>query len=200
MKSRLKHAATRSLSISTAMLVACVATLTGLVPNPAKAQDTQPQPRNNFVIDVVEDCNHAYINPVDPKENTAADVSPGDTIVVQGTIYPGGTLKAGAQTNLPTAPGAIGRWLSRAVFVVNTAQFSGNVSPIAFATMLYMFPNSSSSLVSEGLVPNIGTAEQRAVIGGTGGFVDASGQVTHQNLGTNGTGCFNYRFTFTLKR
>jgi hypothetical protein len=199
MKSRLKHAAIRSLA--TTMLVACAATLSCLVSTPAQAQpNAPPQARNDFVIDVVEDCNHAYINPVDPKENTATDVAPGDTIVVQGTIYPGGTLKAGAQKNLPTDPGSIGKWLSRAVFVVNTAQFNGGVSPIAFATMLYMFPDSSSSLVSEGLVPNVAHTEQRAVIGGTGMFSDTAGQVTHQNLGTNGTGCFNYRFTFTLKR
>ena len=80
MKTKLKRAAIRSLS--TTMLVACAATLS-LVSNPAQAQQNAPlQPRNDFVIDVVEDCNHAYINPVDPKENTATDVSPGDTIVV----------------------------------------------------------------------------------------------------------------------
>jgi hypothetical protein len=198
MKSRFARAAIRSLS--TTMLVACAATLT-LVSNPAKAQQsTPPQPRNVFFIDVVEDCNKAFVNPVDPKENTVTDTAPGDTIVVGGTIYPGGTLKTGAQKNLPTDPGAIGTWLSRAVFVVNTAQFNGGVSPIAFATMLYMFRDSSSSLVSEGLVPNVAGTEQRAVVGGTGMFADAAGQVTHQNLGTNGTGCFNYRFTFTLKR
>jgi hypothetical protein len=198
MTSELKRTPIRSLT--TAVLFACAATVFCLVSNPVQAQqNTPPLPRNVFAIDVVEDCNHAYVNAVNPNES-ASDTSPGDTIVVQGTIYPGGTLKSGAQTNLPTAPGAIGKWLSRAVFVVNTAQFSGGVSPIAFATMLYMFPDSSSSLVSEGLVPNIGATEQRTVIGGTGMFVDAAGQVTHQNLGTNGTGCFNYRFTFTLKR
>jgi hypothetical protein len=199
MKSRLKRAAIRS--HSTTMLVACVATLSCLVSTPAKAQQsTPPQPRNVFYLDVAEDCNAAYTNPVDPKENTATEVAPGDTIVVGGTIYPGGTLKTGAQKNLPTDPGAIGKWLSRAVFVVNTAQYNGGVSPIAWATMLYMFPDSSASLMSEGLVPNIAHTEQRAVIGGTGIFADAAGQVTHQNLGTNATGCFNYRFTFTLKR
>ena len=199
MKSRSKRAAIRPLS--TTMLIAGMATLSCLVSNPAKAQENTPFPsRNVFFIDVAEDCNDAYINPVDPKENTAVDTSPGDTIVVQGTIYAGGTLKAGKQNNLPTDAGAIGKWLSRAVFVVNTAQFNGGVSPIAFATMLYMFPDSSSSLMSDGLVPNIGRTEQGAVIGGTGKFADSAGQVTHQNLGTNGTGCFNYRFTFTLKR
>jgi hypothetical protein len=199
MKRRFERAAIRP--ISTTMLVASTATLFCLFCSPARAQQsTPPQPRNVFVIDVAEDCNHAYINPVDPKENTATDTSPGDTIVVQGTIYPGGTLKTGAQKNLPTDPGSIGKWLSRAVFVVNTAQFNGGVSPIAFATMLHTFSDSSSTLVSEGLVANVASTEQRAVTGGTGIFADAAGQVAHQNLGTNGTGCFNYRFLFTLKR
>jgi hypothetical protein len=65
--------------------------------------------------------------------------------------------------------------------------------------MLYAFPDSASSLLSEGLVPNVGSSEMRAVIGGTGPFSSAGGEVRHENIGTNITGCFNYRFTFALK-
>jgi hypothetical protein len=187
----------------TANWIACAALILGglgigqFALQPAKAD---PGGNRSFTIDVAEDCNTAHINPVDPNENTLTDVSPGDTIIVGGTIYPGGTLKPGIQNNLPTDPGSIGQWLSRGVFLVNTKQlFVDGASPIAHATMLYLFRNSSSSLVSEGLVPNVGSSEMRAVIGGTGPFSGAAGEVRHENIGTNGTYCFNYRFTFKLK-
>jgi hypothetical protein len=188
--------------VSTGLASAVLVLAGGLAVHQFTLQRVQAQSGNgkHFTIDVVEDCSTTHINPVDSNENTAVDVAPGDTIVVAGTIYPGGTLQPGAQNNLPTDPGSIGKWLSRAVFVVNTTQFfTQGVSPIAYATMLYLFPNSSSSLVSEGLVPNIGASETRAVIGGTGPFSAAAGDVRHDNIGTNGTGCFNYRFTFKLR-
>lgn len=152
-----------------------------------------------FTIDVAENCNTAYLNPVVPGE-PPTDVTPGDTIIVSGAIFPGGTLKPGAQNNLPSDPGSIGAWQSRAVFLVNTEQFNGGVSPIAYATMLYQLPDDSKMLVSEGQVPNIGSSTRRAVIGGTGRFSGATGEVHHENIGTNGTGCFNYRFTFKLRQ
>jgi hypothetical protein len=182
--------------IASAVLIVGGLGISQLALRPAKADSGV---NKAFTIDVAEDCNTAHINPVDPSENTLTDVSPGDTIVVAGTIYPGGTLKSGTQNNLPTDAGSIGQWLSRAVFMVDTNQFLGGTSPIADATMLYLFRNSSSSLVSEGLVPNIGFSEMRAVIGGTGPFSGAVGEVRHENIGTNGTSCFNYRFTFKLK-
>ncbi len=150
-----------------------------------------------FTVDVAEDCNSAHVNPVVSGE-PFSEVTPGDTILVSGTIYPGGTLRPGAQSNLPTDPGSIGNWLSRAVFTVDTTQFANGESPIAFATMVYMFPRDSRSLISEGLVPNTGSRAERAVIGGTGIYSSSTGQVRMENIGTNGTGCFNYRFTFRL--
>ncbi len=114
--------------------------------------------------------------------------------------YPGGTLHSGTQNNSPDDPGSIGEWRSRATLLANwndnTNLFDG--SPIAFATMLYSLNNGRDSLVSEGLVLNVGLSVKRAVIGGTGSFAAASGEVRHQNLGTNATTCFNYRFTFKL--
>lgn len=169
---------------------------TGLTLRPAHAG---PVETNNFVIDVVEDCGSVHVNPVRPHENLAKSVTPGDTIVVGGTIYPGGTVSPGAQGNLPNDPGSIGQWLSRAAFLVDTAQFGAGLSPIADGTMLYSFSNPNSSLLSEGLVPNVGSSAARAVIGGTGTHSGASGEVRLDNIGTNGTGCFNYRFTFALK-
>ena len=162
---------------------------------PSRADESR-----TLTIDVAEDCTDIARNAVDPAEDPY-DLAVADTIIVGGTIFPGGTLHPGAQNNLPSDPGSIGHWKSRAVMLANfnhlTGTFSG--SPIAMATMLYMLPDDSRSLISEGLVPDMGLSTKRAVIGGTGSFSLASGDVRLDNIGTNGTGCFNYRFTFRLR-
>ena len=161
---------------------------------------TQAQGNNKFTLDVVEDCNDFARNAVDPNEDPF-DLAVGDTVIVGGTIFPGGTLQPGAQQNLPGDPGSIGHWRSRAVMLAHFDHIAGTFSssPIAFATMLYQFSNGSKSLVSEGLVPDIGLSADRVVVGGTGTFSGAAGEVRLDNIGTNGTGCFNYRFTFKLR-
>jgi len=172
--------------------------LIGVATNPARP--TRAEENKTFILDVAEDCNDFARNAVDPNEDPA-DLAVGDTVIVGGAIFPGGTLHPGAQGNLPTDPGSIGHWKSRAVVLAHfdhkTQLFSG--SPIAFATMLYSLPNDSKLLISEGLVPDVGLSSERAVIGGTGTFSRASGEVRLDNIGTNGTTCFNYRFTFKLK-
>ena len=164
-------------------------------PGPIRAESDR-----TFTIDVAEDCRTGVVNSANPHEDTSVVNSVGDTLIVAGTIYPGGTLHSGTQNNSPDDPGSIGEWRSRATLLANwngnTNLFDG--SPIAFATMLYSLNNGRDSLVSEGLVPNVGLSVKRAVIGGTGSFAAASGEVRHQNLGTNATACFNYRFTFKL--
>ena len=98
----------------------------------------------------------------------------------------------------PHGVSPIGQWLSRAVFLLDTNDFNAGGSPIVFATMLYEFRDDRRSLVSEGVVPNLGFHAQRAIVGGTGAFAGARGEVRHDNIGFNSTGCFNYRFTFHL--
>ena len=189
----------RSLSsVKTLALVVFGLLLVGLGANHTRL--TRAEANRTFILDVAEDCNDFARNAVDPSEDPA-DLAVGDTVIVGGTIFPGGTLNPGAQNNLPTDPGSIGQWKSRAVMLAhfdhNTGSFNG--SPIAFATMLYSLPNDSKLLISEGLVPDVGLSTKRAVVGGTGVFSGASGDVRLDNIGTNGTGCFNYRFTFKLK-
>jgi hypothetical protein len=166
-------------------------------PRPTKAGDDR-----TFSLDVVEDCNPAtaVVNSANPLEDTTMNNSVGDTLVVTGTIFPGGTLHSGAESNSPGDPGSIRQWRSRATLVANwNAQTGFDASPIAFATMIYTLNNGRDSIMSEGLVPNIGSSTKRAIIGDTGSFSGAGGEVRLQNLGTNVTGCFNYRFTFKLK-
>jgi hypothetical protein len=193
MKTR-KSVAKSFVILGLAMLLTLTLTLQ---PRSAKAGDDR-----TFTLDVAEDCNPAtaVVNPANPLEDATMNNSVGDTLVVTGSIFPGGTLHTGSQSNSPADPGSIGQWRSRATLIANwNVQTGFDSSPIAFATMLYTLNNGHDSIMSEGLVPNIGSATKRVLIGGTGAFSGSAGEVRMQNLGTNATGCFNYRFTFKLK-
>jgi len=153
-------------------------------------------PDKTFTIDVALDGATYVQNNVDPNEKLPA-FSPGDTLVVHGTIYPGGTLKPGIQDNDPNAPGGIGKLICRGVFLVSSqdvgAPFTTDVSEI------YLLPDNTRSLVADGLGPNTDVTAQRAVLGGTGSFRDAVGELHEKNIGSNATGFCNLRMTFKLK-
>ena len=174
-------------------------TMTGFVLTlcgPATALGQGKENRVNFSIDVLEDCNTFSQNP--PRAPLTEER--GDVAIVGGTIYPEGTFPIDYQNAHDPSPSAknLGKWLSRAVFLLGTDDFNAGGSPIVFTTMLYEFPDDTRSILSEGLVPNLGLQAERVVIGGTGEFRSAQGQVHMENIGFNSTGCFNYRFTFHL--
>ncbi len=52
----------------------------------------------------------------------------------------------------------------------------------------------NSHLLS-GSVPRV-----HAIVGGTGKYEGASGEVREEVIGTNASGCFNLRFQFSLKK
>ena len=192
MKTHTKISKLRAISLAAMTLV--LISLTVIQPPLTKADSSK-----NFTLDVAEDCTTLAVNSANPLEDPTTNNAIGDTLYVGGAIFPGGTLQSGAQSNSPSDPGSIGRWRSRATLIANfNIQTGFDSSPIAFATMIYSL-NNRDSLMSEGLVPDIGSSTDRAVIGGTGAFAGARGEVRLQNLGTNATGCFNYRFSFKLK-
>jgi hypothetical protein len=149
-----------------------------------------------FTIDAALDGATYVQNDVHPKEGQVA-FSPGDTLVIHGTIYPGGTLKPGVQDNDPNAPGGIGKIICRGVFLISShdvgAKFVTDVSE------LYLLPDKTRSLVADGLGPSTDVTAHRAVLGGTGFFRNAVGELHETNIGSNATGFCNLRMTFKLK-
>jgi hypothetical protein len=174
-----------------ALLVVGLVTLHTQV-SPLAAQDAE----NRLVIDVAQDGNTFAFNMVNPN---ASINSRGDTFIVNGTIYPGGTLPTGNANNTPSDPGGIGTWYCSGVLLVGGDQLNAGVTPIVSTNQLYMLPNDHRSLVSDGIEPNVGFSNVRAVVGGTGKYGRVRGSVVQQALGTNATGGFNLRFTFTFK-
>ena len=148
-----------------------------------------------FTIDVACDARTYTQNNVNP---SASDSHRGDTFIVAGTIYPGGTIPSGEGVFSPDNPGSIGKWICRGVWMVSSDQLAAGASPAFDTSQIYLVPDDSKQLFSEGLEGPQPTL--RAVTGGTGSVMGAAGQVRQELLGTNVTGLFNFRFTFRLVR
>ncbi len=149
---------------------------------------------NSFVIDVACDARTYVQNNVDP---SAGGSHRGDTFIVAGRIFPGGTIPEGENVFSPDNAGSIGKWICRGVWMVSSDQLAGGASPAFDTTQIYLLPDNSRQLFSEGLEGP--QPVFRTVTGGAGSLSGARGQVKQELLGTNVTGLFNLRFTFQLK-
>ena len=151
-----------------------------------------------IVIDVAADDRTASINTASP-----TDTGPkrGATAIINGKIYPGGTIAAGDGLDVDTLTGSTGTWISRGTFNFDLSEFVGG-APLLSATQHYLFSprgalDGEDSLMSEG--PEFGVTTHRVVLGGTGRYRGVIGEVTQETLGFNSTGFANFRFTFTIR-
>jgi hypothetical protein len=128
----------------------------------------------------------------------------GDSFIVEGKIYPGGTLPVGGSLASPgpfnpdTSPGSLGKWVLRGTFNYDFGEIIAGAEPAVFGTQYFLFDD-GRVLVTEGSHAGI-NPQLRTIIGGGGAFSGASGDVLEQLIGTNVTGLFNQRFTFRIKR
>lgn len=161
---------------------------------------------STFTVDVAESIVNYQQNDVEPSQGQ--DVfSPGDTFILQGTIYPGGTLPRGKANNDPNAPGGIGKYRVRGVFTADFANFEKAVdglpgaSPeVGLVTEIYSFDGDGTSILTDGIWPNANFSARRIVLGGTGQFRDVVGEINEENIGENNTGFCNLRITFLVKK
>jgi hypothetical protein len=153
--------------------------------------------RNTFTVDVAADCRTFVNGP------GRADVSYGS-----GKIFPAGTLPSGAASNDPTrrvngiAP--IGDWTTRGTiafpFPPAVAPFYSS-TPSFFANQYYLLGDGRTALTVDGYAYFQGSTPVRAlfsITGGIGFFRGAAGDLQGTTLGTNATGCPNFRATFNL--
>ena len=147
-----------------------------------------------FTIDVSCDARTYRQNSADL---SAAGSNRGDTFIVQGKIYPGGTIPKGDHVFSPDNPGSIGSWICRGIWLVSSAELTSGTSPAFDTTQIYLLPDESKQIFSEGLEGP--QPVSRGVVGGTGSMAGIRGQVKQELLGTNETGLFNLRFTFKVK-
>jgi len=133
--------------------------------------------------------------------------SRGDTAIIDGAIYSAGTLKTGKVTNDPKNR-AIGTYSWRGTYTKDFFEFEraaahqlGAAKVIAFATEMFSLPNDDgTTILTDGVWPNAYFTVRRVVLGGTGQFRNAVGEVTEENLGENETGFCNLRVTFRVTK
>jgi hypothetical protein len=166
------------------------------------ASDRRLDDTETFVLDVAVDAHTLALNN-DP--SAAGTPKRGTTYIVNGKIYPGGTIPSGVTAFDPdTAPGSIGAWVCRGVFLADFADiFVNGSAALGFdSTQIFLLPNDGNSLFAEGLEGNIGVTTQRVVTGGTGRYRRVTGTVKQQTIGLNRNGAadglFDLRFTFTI--
>lgn len=134
--------------------------------------------------------------------------------IFNGNIYPEGTLESGSNGFDPTTDGEIGTWrclftgLNDVAFPTGTPQSLD--FPLTGAVTYYFqlkrtgYDREESMIMVMGL--NSHTFDDRdsvsrvlAVVGGTGRFAGATGEVRETVLGRNSTGARNLRFRFRLR-
>jgi hypothetical protein len=152
-----------------------------------------------LMYDVAIDANTFRLN----KGGTLLDALRGDGFIVNGKIYPAGTIPPGGTPDSPgpfdpaTAPGSIGTFVCRGTFFYDITEIlTLGREPHVYTTQHFEFDN-GNVLVAEG--PE-GGRQLRAIIGGMRGFSGASGEAIEDPLGVNMSGLFNYRFTFKIKK
>ncbi len=122
----------------------------------------------------------------------------GDAIVSNGLVYAGGSMPDGDTTaTFPLSDdGRLGTIVSRGQFIADGAEIASGAPHSVASTQIFMF-DEGDGVITEGLEGS-GT-EVRAVVGGWGKYSGATGQVSQEVVGFNGTGGVNLRFTFNLK-
>ena len=162
--------------------------LLGSVPAIASA-DQMPAP-NTVVIDVALDGTTLAYSRADAASSGAHR---GDSYVVSGWVYSAFTIPDGdaAASFVPDPSTSIGSIVMNGILVNEPT----DDSPMVSSTHVFSLDN-ADGLVTQGLE---GSSPQfRALLGGTGQFSGAIGQVSEQILGTNASGGYNIRFTFQL--
>jgi hypothetical protein len=126
----------------------------------------------------------------------------GDAFIVNGKIFPAGTLPSGAASNDPTQPvngvSSIGDWICRGQLAgVFPPAIAPAYSSTPFVWNTQYFLLKGGAFTAEGYA--MSTGELLSVTGGIRGFSGAVGFIEETPFGTNATGCPNFRATFRLR-
>jgi hypothetical protein len=162
-----------------------------------------PDDTQTFVLDVAIDGHTLTLNNNDPAD--PANPRRGTTFIVDGRVFPGGTIPAGVTPFDPNMTGSIGDWVCRGVFLADFANISSGAAALAFdTTQMFLLTADNNALFTEGAEGNVGVTTHRTVTGGTGRFQRVIGEVHQHTIGVNRNGAadglFDLRFTFKVKR
>jgi hypothetical protein len=170
----------------------------------AGRSDDGPRGSATFVVDVAVDMRtFAAIPSTGNPPGEPVGPNRGTTFIVNGKIFPAGDLPSGAASNDPSQAGSIGDWVCRGILTSDLARQLAGIDKIGFdTTQMLIFGSDRRAIWSEGLeggLSEAGVTTHRIILGGTGAFLAASGDVVQESLGTNATGAPNIRLTFRLR-
>jgi hypothetical protein len=179
-----------------AVFVVALAVVTGLAVFAVPAVVKAAEDWDTIFFDVACDCRTAS-----PSFFTG---SRGDAFIVSGKIFPAGTLPSGEASNDPTQPvdghSSIGDWTCRGqvagAFPPEIAA-AYESTPFAWNTQYFILRRRGTLTVEGYAIPP--GAELLSITGGIKGFSGASGFTEENPLGTNITGCPNFRAKFRLR-
>ena len=150
-----------------------------------------------LTLDVALDGRTFVVNRVNP---SSGSIGRGDTFVLDGKVFAGGTIPSGGTKEEPSSvgpdsPGVIGDWICRGAYLVDSAELS--TAKIQRATTQYFLLTNKDRIVTEGFE---GASDiTRIITGGLRQYEGARGNATIERLGINSTGAYNYRFVFTME-
>jgi hypothetical protein len=180
----------------------------GFLPLPEFGSVVQAAPPHEFTIDVAVDC-----------RTVAAGDKRGDTFIINGKLFPGGTFPLGNQSNDPIKPfnnrvAPIGDYVVRGQHAVSFAPGSipgfpfppdlakaYETAPLGMATVYFLLKGGQTALIGEGydLGPFPPSKALLTITGGIGDYSGAAGDVVFTILGRNITTCANSRATFRFQ-
>ncbi|HET6268119.1 MAG TPA: hypothetical protein VFG11_10415 [Acidobacteriota bacterium] len=158
-------------------------------------QASSPQ---TLTLDVACDSTTYRVNQATPG---VSGLMRGDTFVLDGKIYQGGSIPTGGTRESPSPfgpqqAGSIGNWYCRGVYIVDKSQYSSE--KLHTETTQIFLLSDKTRYITEGFEGP--TSVMRSVIGGFNANPGIAGQVQQDYLGVNSTGGYNLRFTFTLSQ
>jgi hypothetical protein len=132
-------------------------------------------------LDVACDGNTFVINR-SPGVDPDAPVRRGDPFLVNGRIYPAGTIDARLEG--PRQAGGIGTWICRGWFYYGLEDIGAGAVPHVVTTQLYLLDD-FDGLVSDGMEGGIQVL--RVITGGYGRYSGARGHIIEDEVATNNT-------------
>lgn len=169
----------------------------------------QADSRDRFTVEVAMNSATAGVNFSDvgiPQRSTVG--------IFNGNIYPTGTLRRGDDNFDPTSDGEIGTWRCHFTGLNDVAFPTGTENSLDFpltgaVTYYFQFKRTGyerreSMLMVMGLNSHTfddgdNVSRVLAVVGGTGRFAGATGEVRETVLGRNVSGARNLRFRFKVR-
>jgi hypothetical protein len=185
--------------VTLSIVVGAAALLAALHAGAPRAQ-ADPPDHVTFVVDVA--VNHATFALIPSNglvlQPEALGPNRGATFIVDGKVFPGGTLQKGSGMGDPNQGGSIGDWSCKGFFTSDLG-----TADIGFDTTQRFEFDGDDQIWTEGLeagLGKMGVITHRTILGGTGRFSGARGEVIQEALGTNIGGTPNIRLTFNIRK